>query len=133
MTETPQTEAPQAEAPQSEASQAETRVVSWVLEHAREPTSADAGSSSQSALPEIDTSVDSNDCLIPERRKVAIIGGGISGFAAYWSLRETNHSVELFEETDNLAGFRNPVSVGSYPNFLNIDRSFMNFFPIASR
>lgn len=117
-------------------SQPESRVASWVGEQARRASLAENGIIPQAALPKVDTPTSlsvSNDGPISGSKRIAIIGGGISGFAAYWSLRKTNHCVELFEQTNDLATLRNPVSTGEYPNLLQIDKSFINFFQKSSR
>ncbi|KAK5000591.1 hypothetical protein LTR66_000564 [Elasticomyces elasticus] len=71
------------------------------------------------------------------KQRVAIIGSGVSGLAALWALRNTQHEVHLYEKSDRLGGHTNtvdfhhngrttPVDTGfivlnsaTYPNFLN--------------
>ncbi|KMP01434.1 amine oxidase [Coccidioides immitis RMSCC 3703] len=71
---------------------------------------------------------------VPEtpRKRIAIIGGGISGLAAYWALQKTHHVVELFEMTNDLGTLTRPIAAGTQPNDVHINKSFINFFPGTS-
>lgn len=71
-----------------------------------------------------------------ERNRIAIVGTGISGLSALYSLRNTHHQVHVFEKADRLGGHTNtvtwthngqntPVDTGfivlntaTYPNFI---------------
>ncbi|KAJ4318081.1 hypothetical protein N0V94_004606 [Neodidymelliopsis sp. IMI 364377] len=71
-----------------------------------------------------------------ERKRVAIVGSGVSGISALWTLRNAGHDVHLFEAADRLGGHTNtvnwkhnghetPVDTGfivlntaTYPNFI---------------
>ncbi|CAI6266266.1 unnamed protein product [Periconia digitata] len=71
-----------------------------------------------------------------ERKRIAIVGSGISGLSALWSLRDSDHEVHLYEKDARLGGHTNtatwtyngkstPVDTGfivmntaTYPNFI---------------
>lgn len=74
-----------------------------------------------------------------ERKRIAIVGSGISALATLWTLRSAGHTVTLFEKEDRLGGHTNtatwtspsdamhstPVDTGfivlntaTYPNFI---------------
>ncbi|KAH7122368.1 hypothetical protein B0J11DRAFT_581074 [Dendryphion nanum] len=71
-----------------------------------------------------------------ERKRIAIVGSGISGLSTLWTLRNSGHDVTLFEKADRLGGHTNtvtwthngestPVDTGfivlntaTYPNFI---------------
>ncbi|KAF2190624.1 amine oxidase [Zopfia rhizophila CBS 207.26] len=71
-----------------------------------------------------------------ERKRVAIVGSGISGLSALWTLKNTSHEVHLYEKEKRLGGHTNtatwshnghstPVDTGfivlntaTYPNFI---------------
>jgi len=72
------------------------------------------------------------------RKRIAIVGSGVSGLSALWSLRNTDHEIHLFEKADRLGGHTNtvtwthngrdtPVDTGfivlntaTYPNFIEL-------------
>jgi predicted NAD/FAD-binding protein len=45
-----------------------------------------------------------------ERKRIAIVGSGISGISTLWTLRNTGHEVHLFEAADRLGGHTNTVN-----------------------
>ncbi|KAF2262367.1 amine oxidase-like protein [Lojkania enalia] len=45
-----------------------------------------------------------------ERKRIAIIGSGISGLSTLWTLRNTTHSIHLFEKEGRLGGHTNTVT-----------------------
>ena len=45
-----------------------------------------------------------------ERKRIAIVGSGISGISALWTLRNAGHEVHLFEAADRLGGHTNTVN-----------------------
>lgn len=45
-----------------------------------------------------------------ERKRIAIVGSGISGISALWTLRNVGHEVHLFEAADRLGGHTNTVN-----------------------
>ncbi|KAH7075442.1 hypothetical protein BKA63DRAFT_511482 [Paraphoma chrysanthemicola] len=71
-----------------------------------------------------------------EKKRIAIVGSGVSGLSALWTLRNTNHEIHLFEKEHRLGGHTNtvtwthngrstPVDTGfivlntaTYPNFI---------------
>ncbi|ORY11597.1 hypothetical protein BCR34DRAFT_601204 [Clohesyomyces aquaticus] len=71
-----------------------------------------------------------------ERKRIAIVGSGVAGLSALWTLRHTQHEIHLFEEAERLGGHTNtvvwennghktPVDTGfivlntaTYPNFI---------------
>lgn len=75
------------------------------------------------------------------RKKVAIIGSGVSGIAALWALNRSPHDVYLYEAADRLGGHTNTVeyqrgkyttkvdtgfivlNTATYPNFIAFLRS----------
>ncbi|EEP80279.1 predicted protein [Uncinocarpus reesii 1704] len=65
-------------------------------------------------------------------KRIAIIGGGISGIAAYWALRNTVHNVDLFEQTNDLGGLTQPIRAGTGLNTVHVNKGFINFFSGAS-
>jgi len=44
------------------------------------------------------------------RKRIAIVGSGVSGLSALWSLRNTDHEIHLFEKADRLGGHTNTVT-----------------------
>ncbi|KAF1852039.1 amine oxidase-like protein [Cucurbitaria berberidis CBS 394.84] len=72
-----------------------------------------------------------------ERKRIAIVGSGISGLSTLWALRNTQYEIHLFEKEDRLGGHTNtvtwtrnghntPVDTGfivlntaTYPNFIS--------------
>ncbi|KAF2741033.1 FAD/NAD(P)-binding domain-containing protein [Polyplosphaeria fusca] len=71
-----------------------------------------------------------------ERKRIAIVGSGVSGLSALWTLRNTDYEVHVYEKEDRLGGHTNtatwmhngrstPVDTGfivlntaTYPNFI---------------
>jgi len=43
------------------------------------------------------------------RKKIAIVGSGVSGLATLWTLRNTDHEIHLYEKDDRLGGHTNTV------------------------
>jgi predicted NAD/FAD-binding protein len=44
------------------------------------------------------------------KKRIAIVGSGISGMSALYALRNTEHEVHLFEKEDRLGGHTNTVT-----------------------
>ena len=44
-----------------------------------------------------------------EKKRIAIVGSGISGLSALYALRNTQHEVHLFEKEERLGGHTNTV------------------------
>lgn len=62
-----------------------------------------------------------------EKKKVAVIGGGVSGLAAAWHLTQNaaeRYDVQLFEDEDRLGGHANTVRID---NGVDVDVGFMVF------
>jgi predicted NAD/FAD-binding protein len=47
--------------------------------------------------------------MATEKKRIAIVGSGISGLAALFTLRNTHHEVHLFESANRLGGHTNTV------------------------
>jgi predicted NAD/FAD-binding protein len=45
-----------------------------------------------------------------EKKRIAIVGSGISAISALWTLRNTQHEIHLFEKEDRLGGHTNTVT-----------------------
>jgi predicted NAD/FAD-binding protein len=43
------------------------------------------------------------------KKKIAIVGSGVSGLAALYALRNTDHEVHLYEAAERLGGHTNTV------------------------
>ena len=69
--------------------------------------------------------------VLSSTKKVAIIGGGVSGLAAAWHLHTSNPEIEvqLFESSDRLGGHTHTISVKPSPNEnpVDVDMGFMIF------
>lgn len=60
-----------------------------------------------------------------DKKKVAIIGSGCSGIAAFWALKSTNHEVHLYEAADRLGGHTNTVTWRHGTEGVNVDTGFI--------
>jgi predicted NAD/FAD-binding protein len=62
-----------------------------------------------------------------EKKRIAIIGSGISGLAALYSLRETQHEVHLFEKDHRLGGHTNTLGwqCPKSDNIVEVDTGFI--------
>lgn len=45
-----------------------------------------------------------------ERKRIAIVGSGISGLSVLWTLRNSGHEVHVFEKEERLGGHTNTVT-----------------------
>ena len=45
-----------------------------------------------------------------DAKKVAVVGGGISGIGCLWGLRNSHHEVHLYESESRLGGHANTVA-----------------------
>jgi len=45
-----------------------------------------------------------------EKKRIAIVGSGVSGLSALWTLRNTPHEIHLIEKEDRLGGHTNTVT-----------------------
>lgn len=64
--------------------------------------------------------------LAPERKRIAVIGSGISGLATAWLLREV-HSVTLYEAAERLGGHTHTIEVGIDGLRFPVDTGFLVF------
>lgn len=61
-----------------------------------------------------------------ERKRIAIVGSGISGLATLWALRNSPHEVHLFEAEERLGGHTNTVTwKGPNSNNTPVDTGFI--------
>ncbi|MEE2524986.1 FAD-dependent oxidoreductase [Hyphobacterium sp. HN65] len=63
------------------------------------------------------------------RKKIAIIGAGISGLGAAWALRNV-HDITLFEKRDRLGGHANTVDIDYDGTPIAVDTGFIVFNPL---
>ncbi|WP_420432398.1 NAD(P)/FAD-dependent oxidoreductase [Hyphobacterium sp.] len=64
-----------------------------------------------------------------QRKKIAVIGAGISGLGAAWALRNV-HDVTLFEKRDRLGGHANTVDIDYDGTPIAVDTGFIVFNPL---
>ena len=58
-------------------------------------------------------------------KRIAIVGSGCSGLAAFWALKDTNHEVHLFETQDRWGGHTNTVPFKYGADSVNVDTGFI--------
>lgn len=63
------------------------------------------------------------------RKKIAIVGSGISGLSCAWLLNKS-HEVTLFEKDDRLGGHSNTVSFNLKDKTVDVDTGFIVFNPV---
>lgn len=63
------------------------------------------------------------------RKKIAVIGSGISGLSCAWLLAK-QHQVTLFEKDDRLGGHANTVAVEVDGKTINVDTGFIVYNPV---
>ncbi|WP_421791653.1 NAD(P)/FAD-dependent oxidoreductase [Hyphobacterium sp.] len=63
------------------------------------------------------------------RKRIAIIGAGISGLGAAWALRNV-HDVTLFEKRDRLGGHANTVDIVYDGTPISVDTGFIVYNPL---
>jgi len=63
------------------------------------------------------------------RKKIAVIGAGISGLGAAWALRKV-HDVTLFEKRDRLGGHANTIDINYDGQQIAVDTGFIVFNPL---
>jgi predicted NAD/FAD-binding protein len=61
----------------------------------------------------------------PIPRRIGIVGGGISGIACLWTLRNHNCSIDLFEADERLGGHANSVNFVGNGQSYNVDTGFI--------
>lgn len=59
------------------------------------------------------------------RRKIAIVGGGISGMACSWELRKHDCIVDIYELDKRLGGHANSVPFEGNGRKVNVDTGFI--------
>lgn len=59
------------------------------------------------------------------RKKVAVVGSGVSGLGAVWALKSTNHEVHLYEASDRLGGHTNTVTYEHDGKNTEVDTGFI--------
>ncbi|KAJ9663609.1 hypothetical protein H2201_005570 [Coniosporium apollinis] len=75
-----------------------------------------------------------------ERKRIAIVGSGVSGIGALYALRDTPHKVHLYEAADRLGGHTNTVPFEHNGNKAMVDTGFIvmnaatcpNFIPFLN-
>ncbi|KAL4919985.1 hypothetical protein BDW62DRAFT_29430 [Aspergillus aurantiobrunneus] len=67
----------------------------------------------------------------PKIRKVAIIGGGLTGVASFWALRGSYLDVHLFEASGALGGHMKTLLLESSGNRIQVDMELPTFDPNA--
>ena len=60
-------------------------------------------------------------------QRVAIVGGGVSGIACLWELRNENIEVHLFEAAEKLGGHANSVPFIGNNKTVAVDTGFIAF------
>ncbi|KAL8947216.1 MAG: hypothetical protein Q9222_006482 [Ikaeria aurantiellina] len=60
-----------------------------------------------------------------DRKKIAIVGSGCSGLAAFWALKSSNHEVHLYEADDRLGGHTNTVDFNHNGKTTKVDTGFI--------
>jgi predicted NAD/FAD-binding protein len=58
-------------------------------------------------------------------KRVAIVGGGISGIACSWTLRLHDFDVETYETSDRLGGHANSVPFRGNGRNVDVDTGFI--------
>ncbi|GAB1205002.1 hypothetical protein APSETT445_003668 [Aspergillus pseudonomiae] len=58
-------------------------------------------------------------------KRVAIVGGGISGIACLWGLRDSDYEVHLYEADDRLGGHANSVPFHGNGTVRDVDTGFV--------
>lgn len=58
-------------------------------------------------------------------KRVAIVGGGISGIACLWGLRDSDYEVHLYEADDRLGGHANSVPFLGNGTVRDVDTGFV--------
>jgi len=60
-------------------------------------------------------------------KKIAIVGSGVSGIGALYSLKNTHHEVHVYESADRLGGHTNTVEYEHNGHKTNVDTGFIVF------
>lgn len=59
------------------------------------------------------------------KKKVAIVGSGVSGLGALWALKDTKHEIHLFESEARLGGHTNTVEFKAKIGQVPVDTGFI--------
>lgn len=59
------------------------------------------------------------------KKKIAIVGSGVSGLGALYAFKDTNHEVHLFEAEDKLGGHTNTVDFDHIGHKIPVDTGFI--------
>ncbi|KAL4872954.1 hypothetical protein BDV12DRAFT_114320 [Aspergillus spectabilis] len=68
---------------------------------------------------------------VSKPRKVAIIGGGLTGVASFWALQDSSLDVHLFEASPSLGGHMKTLLLESNGNQIKVDMELPTFNPKA--
>ena len=60
-----------------------------------------------------------------EKKRIAIVGSGISGLSTLWTLRNSPHEVHLFEKESRLGGHTNTATWIHNGNSTPVDTGFI--------
>ncbi|KAF2415968.1 FAD/NAD(P)-binding domain-containing protein [Tothia fuscella] len=60
-----------------------------------------------------------------EKKRIAIVGSGVSGLGALYSLRNTNHEIHLYEAADRLGGHTNTLPFEYEGRKIMVDTGFI--------
>jgi predicted NAD/FAD-binding protein len=60
-------------------------------------------------------------------KRIAIVGGGVSGIACSWTLREHDFDVDIIEAGDKLGGHANSVPFEGNGRSVEVDTGFVAF------
>ena len=71
------------------------------------------------------------------RKRIAIVGSGVSGLGALYALRDSGHDVHLYEAADRLGGHTNTLAFECEGRKIMVDTGFIvmnmatyrSFFP----
>jgi len=66
--------------------------------------------------------------MIPERKRIAVIGSGIAGLSAAWLLSK-NHDVTVFESDNRLGGHTNTINIDTPEGTCAVDTGFIVYNP----
>ncbi|KAL4738318.1 hypothetical protein BDV11DRAFT_206074 [Aspergillus similis] len=64
-------------------------------------------------------------------RKVAVVGGGLTGIASFWALQGSSFDVHLFEASPALGGHIKTLALDNNGNQMQVDTELPTFSPIA--
>lgn len=60
-----------------------------------------------------------------EKKRIAIVGSGVTGLSALWTLRNTPHELHLFEAEDRIGGHTNTVTFKHNGHSTPVDTGFI--------